>query len=134
VRIILDTNVFISGLFFSGIPYLILQAWREDKVQLVISLDIFAEYQRIAEKLSQKYSVAQVPSILNYVIHHAEIWSAPDLPMSVCKDPKDDKFIACAIASGAKIIVSGDKHLLEISGYARVVVLKPREFMDNFLM
>ena len=49
MRIILDTNVFVSGVFFSGPPYEILAAWRDGKVQLVISPEILEEYQRAGE-------------------------------------------------------------------------------------
>lgn len=51
----------------------------------------------------------------------------------VCDDPDDDKFLACAIASGTKIIVSGDKHLLRVSGYQGIEVLKPKTFIDVYL-
>jgi predicted nucleic acid-binding protein len=44
VRIILDTNVVISGIFFAGPPYQILKAWREGKLHLLISEEILAEY------------------------------------------------------------------------------------------
>jgi len=44
-----------------------------------------------------------------------------------------NKFIECAIASQSKLIVSGDKHLLRISGYKDIEVLKPRQFIDNYL-
>ena len=49
------------------------------------------------------------------------------------EDPDDNKFIECAIASQSKLIVSGDKHLLKISGYKDIKVLKPRQFVDNYL-
>jgi len=52
------------------------------------------------------------------------------LESQVCEDPDDNKFIACAIAAKVKAIVSGDKHLLDISGYNNIVVLKPRKFVD----
>jgi uncharacterized protein len=51
----------------------------------------------------------------------------------VCEDPDDDKFIECAIASKTEIIVSGDKHLLKVTGYQGINVLKPREFVDFYL-
>ncbi|RMG05768.1 MAG: PIN domain-containing protein [Nitrospirae bacterium] len=54
MKIVLDTNVFISGIFFSGPPYQILKAWRNDKVDVVLSGDIFAEYQRVAFELSRQ--------------------------------------------------------------------------------
>jgi predicted nucleic acid-binding protein len=46
VKIILDTNVFISGVFFGGPPYQILDAWRNGKVDIILSEEIFAEYQQ----------------------------------------------------------------------------------------
>ena len=55
MKLVLDTNVFISGIFFSGPPYGILQAWRAGKVQLVVCLEILAEYREVAISLSQKY-------------------------------------------------------------------------------
>jgi len=51
----------------------------------------------------------------------------------VCEDPDDDMFIACAIASKSKVIVSGDKHLLNIKSFGGITILKPREFVDTFL-
>jgi len=51
----------------------------------------------------------------------------------VCKDPDDDKFIACAVAAGIKQIVSGDKQLLKVNGYKGIHVLTPRKFVDNYL-
>lgn len=47
MKAILDTNVFVSGVFFSGPPYQILKAWRDGNVQLVISTDILSEYIRV---------------------------------------------------------------------------------------
>jgi len=55
VRIVLDTNVFVSGIFFTGPPHHILCAWRDGKVHLVISPEILEEYSRVAEVLSEKF-------------------------------------------------------------------------------
>jgi predicted nucleic acid-binding protein len=55
VRVILDTNVFVSGVFFSGPPYQILEAWKDDRFHLIISQDILAEYSRVAEILSSQF-------------------------------------------------------------------------------
>ena len=53
--------------------------------------------------------------------------------VKVSEDPDDDMFISCALSCGCKIIVSGDKHLLKISGYENIEVLKPRMFIDTYL-
>jgi len=133
VRIVLDTNVFVSGIFFSGPPSRILEAWRDDNVQMAISPDIFHEYQRIGSELSKQFPIVDLNSILGLVIIHAVMFPSPKLPEPVCEDPDDDKFIACAITSKSNVIVSGDKHLLKVSGFRGINILKPREFVDIFL-
>lgn len=132
MKVVIDTNVFISGVFFSGAPYLVLQAWRDDKIQIVLSLDIMAEYRRIGEIFAQDHPGIDLTKILDFVFQNAVIYDAPPLPEYISEDPDDEKFLACALASGSKLIVSGDKHLLKVSGYQEIEVLKPREFLDKY--
>ena len=61
-------------------------------------------------------------------------FSSAVLKEPVCEDPDDDKFLACALASGSKVIISGDKLLLKISGYQGIQVLNPRAFVDQSLV
>lgn len=133
MKVILDTNVFVSGVFFSGPPFQILAAWRDGKIRLVVSPEILDEYQRVGEILAEDHANIDLKPMLDYVIRNAEIYAAPSLPEAVCEDPDDDKFIACALASGSTVIVSGDKHLLKVSGYQKIEVLKPREFVNRYL-
>ena len=133
MKIILDTNVFISGIFFGGPPYQILDAWRNGKVDIVLSEEIFAEYQRVANELSRQFKEVDISTFLDLITVNA-IWvEAPQLPFNVSDDPDDDKFLSCALASKTKIIVSGDKHLLAVSGYRRIEVVKPSSFIELYL-
>jgi putative PIN family toxin of toxin-antitoxin system len=133
VKVVLDTNVFVSGVFFHGPPYQILQAWRDQKIELIVSPEIFAEYQKVGEILAEEHPAINLTPILEYVLQNASVYAAAALPNSVCEDPDDDKFLACALASGGIIVVSGDKHLLKVSGYQGIEVLKPREFVERHL-
>ena len=133
MKIVLDTNVFISGIFFNGPPYQILHAWRQGHFEMAISQDILDEYYRVARELSARYSQIRLSPILEYVFIHAEFYLAATLPESVCADPDDDKFLACALASGSSIIVSGDKHLLNVSGHQGIIVMTPRQFVETYL-
>jgi len=101
--------------------------------ELVVSQEILDEYRRVGEILAEEHPVIDLNPILNFVIQHATVYKPAKLKEPVCEDPDDDKFFACALASGSKIIVSGDKHLLKVSGYSEIAVLKPRDFMDRFL-
>ncbi len=133
MKIVFDTNVFISGVFFGGPPYQILDAWRHGTIDIVLSQEIFDEYQRIATELSRRFKEVDISTFLDLLAVNA-IWVyAPKLPFSVSTDPDDDKFISCALASRTKLIVSGDKHLLDVSGFRGVEVLTPRAFIEKYI-
>ena len=55
MRIILDTNVLVSGIFFGGPPYKILKAWRDGSIELVVSNEILEEYFSVSEILSIEF-------------------------------------------------------------------------------
>ncbi len=134
MKIILDTNVLISGIFFGGSPYQILEAWRNRKLDIVLSEDIFTEYQRVSLELSKQIKEVDISMFLDLLTVHAMWIDAPQLPVSVSTDPDDDKFLAYALASRSKIVVSGDKHLLDVSGYRSIEVVKPALFIELYLI
>ena len=133
MKIVLDTNVFISGVFFSGPPYQILKAWREGRISLLISDEIFEEYQRVGELLSNNFPKVDLGPFLELLAITTELVVPKRLQKPVCEDPDDDKFFACALAGKSKIIISGDKHLLKVSEYKGIKVLRPRKFVDDYL-
>jgi len=133
MRIILDTNVLVSGIFFTGIPFEILTGIKQNKCTVVISSDIISEYKQTIQKLAEHFPKINADDQLELLITSSTICEPKPLPNAICDDPDDDKFIACALASKTKIIVSGDKHLLAVSGYQGIKVLKPREFMLKYL-
>ena len=71
---------------------------------------------------------------MEFIAMHAVRVTAKSLPGQVCTDPDDDMFLACAIASGAKVVVSGDKALQETSGYEGIKVCSPRDFVDDYVV
>ena len=133
VNLVLDTNVFISAVFFSGIPYRILDAWRKGHVKLFISRAILAEYQETGVSLSREFKGIDIAPWIALLEKHAILIDPESLPRQVCTDPDDDMFIACVLAARAHIICSGDKALLKTSGYCGIEVIKPREFVDRYL-
>ncbi len=133
MRAILDTNVFISGIFFAGPPYRILKAWRDGKIQLVISPEILEEYRRVSHDLSKQFPAINLAPILEMIAVKAEVFPNQSLPRHVCIDPDDDKFLAWPVTGKCKLIISGDKHLLSLAGYRGIKVIKPREFVQDYL-
>jgi len=133
VRIVLDTNVFVSGVFFTGPPFQILRAWQDGKVKLIASIEILEEYDRVGRALARRFPGIDLDPVLDLLAVGAELVSAPDLPEPVCEDPEDDKFLACALAGRSKHVVSGDRHLLKVTGWRGIEVLSPRRFLEDHL-
>ena len=79
MKVALDTNVFVSGIFFSGPPFQILQAWRDGKIQLMVSPEIQDEYRRVGEILAEEHPAIDPEPMLEYVIQNAVVFSAPPL-------------------------------------------------------
>ncbi len=133
MRIVLDTNVFVSGVFFAGPPGRILEAWRDGKVEVVISHEIIEEYVRVGKKLSEQFPSVDLGPALDLVAASATLVVSQLLPEPVCRDADDDKFLACGVAAAADYIVSGDRDLLEVSPYREITLLRPRDFVDRVL-
>ena len=133
MKVVVDTNVLVSGVYFGGMPSRILEAWRDKRIDVVVSPDILEEYRRVGEHLETQFTDVSLAPFLALLVMNAEIIEPPDLPEQVSRDSDDDKFIACALAGGCHVIISGDKDLLSISGYRGVKVVAPREFLESVI-
>jgi uncharacterized protein len=128
VNVVLDTNVFVSGVFFSGVPGHIVSAWAGGQLKLVLSPDILLEYERVGRELGGQYPerAAAIEPFVTLIAMTATIVDAPPLPERVGSDRNDEMFRSAALASDTKIVVSGDKGLLRVSGWRSISVLTPR--------
>ena len=133
MRIVVDTNVLISGAFFSGIPSLILDACVKGKLKLVLTPEILEEYQGVGEEFSRKRPNVVFEQFLGILIAKALIIESTQIESNICRDPDDQKFIECAVSGNSKYLVSGYKDLLDIDEYKNVEIYSPREFSDKFL-
>lgn len=131
MRAVLDTNVVMSAIFFGGVPFKVLNAWHNGEFELVVSEAVMAEYREIAARMKAKFPSIESEIWMRYIEDHATMVSAVPLATQVCEDADDDVFLACAIAASAKIVCSGDKHLLACNGWNGVEVLTPRIFCNR---
>ena len=129
MKVVVDTNVVISGVFFGGMPSRVLEAWRDGEFDLVVSPEVLEEYRRVGEELTARFPGVSLAPFLALLVMNAEIVEAPGLSDQVSRDRDDDKFIACALAANCQTIISGDKDLLEEG----LKVVAPREFLESVL-
>ena len=134
MKVVLDTNVLISGAFFTGAPSQIVDSCVDGRCHMIASTDIINEYQRVGDLFSNKHPNTDFTGFLSLLVANAFIVEPRALGKTVCRDPDDDKFIECAIAGKAQVIISGDKDLLAVSSYAGIPIVRPRKFLDEYLV
>jgi len=132
MRIVLDTNVFVSGIFFSGPPHRILGAWRDGRVTIVYSAAIAEEYHRVLAELSREFPQINGQPFLDLLTRWGELIKSSPPGSTICRDPEDVKFIDCLLSSKAHCLVSGDRDLLE-ARIENALILSPRHFCDRYL-
>jgi putative PIN family toxin of toxin-antitoxin system len=133
VIVVLDTNVLVSGILYSGPPSLILRAWRQGRLRLALTPPVLQEYAEVATRLGERFPEVDIMPIIHLVAVASDMYAPASLEHQVSADADDDMFVAAAIAAAADAIVSGDKHLLDVSGYKGIPVLTPRSFVERFL-
>jgi uncharacterized protein len=134
VRVVLDTNVVMSGLFFGGLRSRILEAWNRGGFDWVVSIAVLTDYRRVGLELGARYPSRSgvVDAFLAAVERGATLVASPPLRASVTADPDDDMLFALALAARARAIVSGDHHVRAQDGWRRIAVHTPRRFVDTF--
>ncbi|MBI5027029.1 MAG: putative toxin-antitoxin system toxin component, PIN family [Nitrospirae bacterium] len=129
MRVILDTNVYISAMLFGGKCEEILKLANQSLFEVVISKKILYEIKSV---LKEKFhwTDKQIAEVIKYIKSITTIVN-PDISLAIIKeDPADNKIIECAVASNATYIVTGDKHhLLSIKEYSGIKILSPIEFL-----
>jgi putative PIN family toxin of toxin-antitoxin system len=133
VNVVVDTNVLMSGVFFGGTPGRIVDAVKLGHITLAASPSIIDEYRRVADDLEATYGEFGAPALVTFLAARATVVIAPDLTEPVSRDPDDDKFLACAVAASAPVVVSGDKDLQALGSWRDVRILSPRAFADEYL-
>ena len=126
MTVVVDTNVMISGLFWDGLPFEVVAACVEGKARLAVSTEILAEYEQVGHEFQKKHPSVFLGQMLSQVAATALLVEALPLDGPVCRDPKDEMFIACALAAKADCLVSGDKDLLVLDGRFGFGIVRPR--------
>lgn len=130
MRVVLDTNIFVSGIFWEGNSCSkIIDAWRTCDFTLVSLLPIIEELIRILRTFKIKMDEEIIEEWQTIIIENSIIVEPLEKLEIVKADPEDNKFFEAAIVGGANYIVSQDNHLLKIGSYKGVKVVLPIEFL-----
>ena len=135
MRVVIDTNIWISGLLWRGLPWELLRRAEAAQIELCLTPSMLAElastldYEKLQPRLTQLGLTHA--DLMAYVMSLALVFETAEGETIVTADPDDDVFLRCAVLAGAAWIVSGDHHLLDLGQYSGITIFTIREFLET---
>jgi len=129
MRVVLDTNIFLSSVL-GGALRTVLDDWKAGKYTLVVSDAIIREYLDVIRRPKFKIEWQEVVSVTDYLLQLAEFATPAEQVLVIVADPTDNKFLEAAVAGKVDVIVSGDRHLLDLKEFRSIPIVTGREFLD----
>lgn len=131
MKLILDSNVIVSAFAARGVCSSLFEIlMMTDKI--ITSKDILAEVSRIL-KNKIKMPKKEVADIIDYLSENTQVLNYKPFEKQVCRDRDDDKVLALALSNNVRIVITGDKDLLDLKKYKSVSLLSPKEFWKMHL-
>lgn len=126
-RVVLDTNILVSAIFYGGKPKQILQLVLAKQIEAVISPFILAE---LSDVLKRKFKLSEIEaaSIITKLRRSFAI-THPKKPVNILKDNPDNRILEAALTGEVDYIITGDKHLLQLKKYEAVRLVQPSQFL-----
>jgi putative PIN family toxin of toxin-antitoxin system len=132
IRAVLDTNVVISALLFSGPPSQLVSAWQSSRLRPVVSAQVLDEYIRVLAYPKFKLTNAEIRGLVEEELFpFIETVKVPPSISPKVRDPDDAKFITCAATAGVRWLVSGDDDLLSLHRVKSVEIVSVAEFLHH---
>lgn len=131
MRIVIDTNLLLSAFLWGGTPQMLIERVRSNAAELAISPALLAEFGNVIGRPKFAAILARTTRtperILQQLRTLADVVAAPPLRQPVCRDPKDDIVLACALAASANLVASGDDDLLTLKVFQGIEIVDAAE-------
>ena len=128
MKVVLDTNVFISGIFWPGDFNKVINFWKDGKFKLITSLEMISELIKVLKDFKIQLPEDMIKEWIDLIVKNSIIVEAEE-KFKVVEDIKDNIFIEAAFAGKADYIVSQDNHLLKLSEFRGIKIVAPEEFL-----
>lgn len=129
--VVLDTNVLVSALGWRGSEHRLYARCRSGDPRLAISPVLLGELRRVPSYPKFAFTEEEIERFISDILTHALMVSPPSRSLEVVeRDPDDDRVLECAVEAGARWIVSGDRHLLDLARYKDIRIVDAVSALD----
>ena len=129
MRVVLDNNIFVSGIFWRGDSERILYKWKEGEFNLISATEIILELIKVLRDFKIKLEDELLKYWIDLIVINSEFVSIKNELKIINEDETDNKFIEVAAIGDADYIVTQDKHLLNLKEYKDIKIITPDKFL-----
>ena len=130
-RLVIDSNVLISAVFFGGPPARVLQQVMVGAAVAFISLAILDEIREVVQRPKFGLTPVQALLLIEELTHVCRVVEPKTSVREIRDDPDDNAVLECALEARAAIIVTGDAHLLNLKEWKSIRILAPAEALSE---
>ena len=130
LKVVLDTNIYVSSIFWRGNPHKIVELALDKKIKIFTSVEILQELEKVLRRDFQEPD-EMIHRQISLIFEYADIIKTTVKVNVVKEDPEDNKIIECAVSCNANYIVTGDRHLLDIKEFRGTKIVNAREFLKS---
>jgi uncharacterized protein len=128
-RIVIDTNVLISASGWNGAERTLIRHCKERLFELVISPQLLKELERVVHYKKLKFQKEEQIEFLTLISELAVVVEPKEILDIISAHPPDNRVIECAFEGCAEIIISGDEHLLQLSEFRGIKIMRAPDFL-----
>lgn len=130
VKVVLDTNVIVSGLIYGGKPEQVLYLIQQPQIKALVSPILKAE---INEVLIKKFNFTPEKIILTEEFITENFQTIyPTISINKVKDEDDNRVLEAAVEEGCNYIITGDRELLELRSFNDIKIMTVDQFLEDF--
>ena len=130
MRVVFDTNIYISAILFGGKPEKLLRLAKEGVFELLISGEIMAEIARVL-RIKFGWESWRISMVIDEIRENTTLITPARRIQAVAEDEADNRVLECALEGGASYVISGDKHhLLPLKEFMGVKIVSASEFLE----
>ncbi len=131
LRVVLDTNVFVSAVLFNGIANRLVDLWQKGDILFLMSQEILNEYIKVLSYTKFRLTDGEIKYILQEeLLPFVKPLVVKQQVDAIKADPSDNRFLSLALQGKADYIISGDKHLLELGKYRTTRIVSLNSFLS----
>ena len=131
MKIVIDSNVFVSSFFWGGYPRKVYERIINSFDELYITNEIIMEIKSVMKSSKFNLNNIEIEEYIRIIEKYSKKIVSKQIPESISRDKDDDKILQCGLDGNVDYIITGDKDLLVLKKYKRIKIINPKDYIKK---